>query len=231
MDVAADAPPDPSPLTLVDEYIDHVRRCEIYRVRMPPRIVEAFSAILPLIEAPLAQQHRGGRHSTVFYSDIVSHCRHRDVDVSAAPVPPVIAGAVDALADHLGVPLNSVLVDCCADGHDALSPHFAAGGTCVPQESVALSVVGDAFAQRALPRYPGCPYVVLLGMGATRTVHLVDKGTGHTILAHSVGDGDSVIMAGHTHEHYLYAVPMEPFVRKPHYRFVLCNRVAGSSQK
>ncbi|AVK74745.1 hypothetical protein pqer_cds_323 [Pandoravirus quercus] len=231
MDAVADAPLDPSPLALVDEYIDHARQCEIYRVRMPSRIAEAFSAILPLVKAPLAQEHRGGRHSAAFYSDIVSHCRHRDVDMSAMPMPPIIASAINALMDHLGVPLNSVLVDCCADGHDAISPHPVVGGAYVPQESVALSVVGDAFAQRALPRYPGCPYVVLIGMGATRTIHFVDKGTGHTVLAHSVGDGEAVILAGHTHEHYLYAVPMEPFVREPHYHLVLCNRATHASQE
>ncbi|AGO83974.1 hypothetical protein psal_cds_337 [Pandoravirus salinus] len=237
-DAIADAPCDPRPLTLVDEYIDHARRCEVYRAQIPSHIVDAFSNILPLVDAPLAQQqqqqqeHRDvHRRSAVFYSDTAFRCRHRDTEVSAVPVPRAVAGAIDALAEHLGVPLNSVLVDCCIDGHDAISPQPIAGGTCVPQESVVLSVVGDGVAQRALPRYPNCPYIVTLGMGATRTVHLVDSGTGHVVLAHTVGHGEAVIAAGHTHEHYMCAMPMEPFVRQPHYRLVLCNRAADSPQE
>lgn len=214
---------DRGPLVLVDEYVDHARRCEVYRVRVPTDIVEAFRAVIPSLPLPSGRR-QGQRRGAIFYSDAARGCRYAGHDLVPTSMASDIGHAVGALGAYLGVPLNGAIVDCCDDGDDAVAPHaYDDADGLVSQDSVAVSVLGDAAVQRALPRYPGCAYVVTLGLGATRTFHLVDKATAHVTLDHRIGDGDVVVMAGHTQDHYLHAVPIEPFVREPHYRIVLCH--------
>lgn len=228
--------PSGAAIQIAAEYIDHARQCEVYKMRVPEPLLALFRAVAPTLDLlhqpPMAHEvHTKHYRDVRFYSDAVDRYRYAGQIMPGVRMPPALATAVGSLADHLGVALNGALVNRYNDGHDYIVKHSDAVQECVPQPSVRVSVAGDAAPHRMLPRYPGCPYIVTLSLGASRTFDVIDKATDQVAVRWTLNDGDICVMAGHTQDHYLHMVPAEPDVTGARYSFTIRNHVVDDENR